>query len=473
MAELTHVKTAFDNTPNSQAPFTILTSFESSFSANQDTTLGGRSAGYGTLEKRDVATDIVLYKPYKNALDSLIQLVGGFQVSASPIHEWIEYDALWDDEAVGVQDTNTPGTGVVNSSGYSEATVGFFTLSNANAAIFKKGDKIRYESSAGNWILATITTVGSADSGGSGLTRLTLNSLEFNSSFAQGNLKQAPVAAKIQILDALRGSDYTYDPQPRGQVEKIYKTFIQHMSFEIAYTDRQKNSPNQYLDALTANENKLFERLKYAREMMALYSKAGVIDVTSAAAGNPTDKAFVSGGIYNTVSAYNKDTSSFTTNGSFDANKFRNALQEWFEFNFGGESGGPESRPIFASGKAMSHLGKAWENSQWFTGTEYVAGIRVNMYDHPLGRGEFIHLPIFDYRSPVVGGSMKESSPKAVMLMLPVSECVDRLTLTGEGPTSTTFKKQGGDREEYMRVTTTEGVKVKLKQYTSVLEETA
>ena len=56
-------------------------------------------------------------------------------------------------------------------------------------------------------------------------------------------------------------------------------------------------------------------------------------------------------------------------------------------------------------------------------------------------------------------------------MLCPIQDCVVRLVKEGEGPSSEMFKEKGGDVEMNMRVTSTEGLKLRLKQYCAVLEE--
>ena len=175
--------------------------------------------------------------------------------------------------------------------------------------------------------------------------------------------------------------------------------------------------------------------------------------------------------MYDQISDFNKDTAEFTTAGSFDAAKFRNTIFDFISHNFGGESGGPETRTMFISGRFADFLSRAFVDEKRFYEVEYIAGVRVMRWEHNLGNIDFVYLPIFDYKHPITGGSLKQATPKAVGMLCPIQDCVVRLVKEGEGPSSEMFKEKGGDVEMNMRVTSTEGLKLRLKQYCAVLEE--
>ena len=425
-----------DNTPNTGLPFEVLTSYESDLFASAGSLHGGGDAGYGALAKRDVATEIVLYKPYNNTLDTLIQTTGNFEVAKSSVHEWTENDELMEDEAVGdsVADANQ-----INGGTYTPATTGTFIVSTANADIFRVGDVVRYVDSNGAYTYA-------------------LTSIDGN------NLVASAATAVIQRMHSLRGSDLNYDVQPRGTVATQYYTYINKIVHDARFGARVQNEEH-YIDQLADLEAKLFSEMRRSRELQGLWGVKGKVTLSNG------DIAYSSPGLYTQIADFNKDTASMTTSGSFDKDKFINALYDFIEHNFGGESGGPSTRTMFISGKFASYLSRAFVDRQRFYEVEYIAGVRCMRLEHNLGNIDFVFLPSLDYKHPIPNGSLKESDPKAVGMLCPVDECVTRLVMQGEGPSSEVFKESGGDEEENMRVKTTEGLKLKLKQYCAVLEE--
>lgn len=439
----------FDNTPNTGLPFEVLTSYESDLFASAGNLHGGGDAGYGALTKRDVATEIVLYKPYNNTLDTLIQTTGNFEVARNSVHEWTENDELMEDEAVGasVADANQ-----INGGTYTPATTGTFIVSATNGEIFRTGDVVRYVDTNGAYTYALITAIDA------GKTDLSLESLDGS------NLVASAATAVIQRLHSLRGSDLNYDVQPRGTVASQYYTYINKIVHDARFGARVQNEEH-YIDQLADLEAKLFSEMRRSRELQGLWGVKGKITLSNG------DTVYSSPGLYTQIADFNKDTAEMTTTGSFDKDKFINSLYDFIEHNFGGESGGPSTRTMFISGKFASYLSRAFVDRQRFYEVEYIAGVRCMRLEHNLGNIDFIFLPSLDYKHPIPGGSLKEATPKAVGMLCPVDECVTRLVMQGEGPSSEVFKEKGGDEEENMRVKTTEGLKLKLKQYCAVLEE--
>jgi len=440
-----------DNTPNTNLPYSVLTSYNEDIFASAGSLHGGGDAGYGSLQRRDVATEIVMYKPYQNALDTLIQTTGGFEVAQSSVHEWTENDELLPDEAVAESaGANT----YINHATYTPAATGLFSIDDDDATIFRKGDVIRYVSTDGGYVFGLITEVAEPSGG----------EVDFTISSLDGNLARGASDTVIQRLHSLRGSDLNYDVEPRGTIPKQYYTYINKIVHDTRYGRRVQNEEH-YLDLLQDQENKLFNEMRRSRELQSLYGVRGKRTLANG------DIAYSSPGLYNQIADWNKDTAEMTSTGSFDKTKFDAAMYSFIEHNFGAESGGPDTRQMFISGKFASYLSQAFVDRQRFYEIEYVAGVRTMRWEHNLGNIDFIYLPVFDYKHPMPGGSLKEGTGKAVGMLLPVAETVTRLVMNGEGPTSEVFKEKGGDEEENMRVKSTEGLKLKLKQFTAVLEE--
>lgn len=438
----------FNNTPNTGLPFEVLTSYEPDLFTSAGDLHGGGDAGYGALTKRDVATEMVLYKPYDNTLDTLIQTTGKFEVARNSVHEWTENDELLEDEAIG--DSTAGEAGQINGGTYTPAEEGDFILDAENVKIFRKGDAIRYVNTGGSYSYALVM----------GITGTTLNIKSFDTA----TLPAAAGDAVIHRLHSLRGSDLNYDVEPRGSIAKQYYTYINKIVHDARFGARVQNEEH-YLDQLADLEAKLFGEMRRSRELQALWGVRGKIELANG------DIVYSSPGLYQQVADYNKDTAEMTTTGQFDKEKFTNALYDFIEHNFGGESGGPNTRTMFISGKFASYLSQAFQDRQRFYEVEYIAGVRSMRWEHNLGNIDFVYLPVLDYKHPIPGGSLREASPKAVGMLLPVEECVTRLVMQGEGPSSMVFQERGGDEEQNMRTKTTEGLKFKLRQYCGVLEE--
>jgi hypothetical protein len=442
---------SFDATPNTGLPFKVLTSYEPDLFTSAGDLHGGGDAGYGALSKRDVATEIVMYKPYDNTLDTLIQTTGKFEVANNSVHEWTETDELLDDEAIG--DDGASDEGQINGGTYTPAGTGTFIVSADNGQIFRKGDVVRYVNSGGSYSYALVMEINEAG------TDLSLETFD-----STVDLAAADAGAVIHRLHALRGSDLNYDVEPRGSVAKQYYTYINKIVHDARFGARVQNEEH-YLDQLAELEAKLFGEMRRSRELQSLWGVRGKVQLSNG------DWVYSSPGLYNQIADFNKDTAEMTTTGDFDEAKFKAAIYSFIEHNFGGESGGPSTRTMFISGKFASYLSQAFEGSKRFYEVEYIAGVRCMRWEHNLGNIDFIYLPVLDYKHPIPGGSLRESTPKAVGMLCPVDECVTRLVMNGEGPNSMVFKERGGDEEENMRVKTTEGLKFKLKQYCGVLEE--
>ncbi len=442
---MSHTITA---TPNGVAPFDVFTSFNASL-FNENPAIGAGDAGFGALKARNVATNVVLYEPFRYRMDTRIQLAAQFEVVDNVVHEWYETDRYLPDTAAR---SGTSGTiaGASASGTYVLADYGEY---------FRVGDKVRYVKTGGSeWQYARVDAI-------SGDT-LTLQSLDGN------NLAQSSSGARIEILESLRGSDLNYGVQPINNIGQMYYTYIQKSVYDMAWSPRSKNERN-LIDLLAEQEEKLFDRMRRGRSLSYLYGVRGMSTISGTTDGSATDKVYSSPGIYDTVAAFNKQSSEMTSLGAFDAAKFKKALYTFIEHNFGGESGGPERRDMFINGLFGSYLGQAFEDKQRFYSNEFVGGVKTSRFEHNgLGIIDFTWEPIMDYKHPRPDGSLRDgSNPKAVGLMVPIETCVTRLTMVNEGPSSMTFQKEGGDELMYTRVKSTEGQKLVLKQYCGVLEE--
>lgn len=429
-----------DNTPNTGLPFQVQTSFNPQLFTSAGSIHGGGDAGFGSKVIRDVATELVMYKAYRNSLDTLIQTTGGFDIATNSVHEWIENDELLPDEST-IEATNLLGS----------STSGTITVGTSDGVIYRVGDVVRYVSDAGAYEFAHVSSI-SGDV-------LTLNSIT-GSDLAEPDDDNGI----IQRMHSLRGSDLNYDVQPRSTIPSMYFTYINKLVHDARVGSRWQNEEHYY-NSLLDTENKLFNEMRRSRELQALYGVQGKFNLSNG------DVVYSSPGLYTQIAEFNKDTADMTNSGVFDKNKFIAAMYRFIEHNYGAESGGPDERTMFISGKFASYLSQAFIDRQRFYEVEYIAGVRAMRWEHNLGNIDFVYAPVMDYKHPLVGGSLKEGNGKAVGMLLPVGECVERLVMQGEGPVSETFYEKGGDEEQNMRVKSTEGLKLKLKQYCGVLEE--
>jgi hypothetical protein len=438
-------------TPNGLVPFDVFTSFNSGLFAADNALHGGGEAGYGALKARSVATNVVLYEPFRYRMDTRIQLAAKFEVVDSVVHEWYETDRYLPDTSAN--------TGTMSAAGGAGQSA-TFNVTAGTGKYFRAGDKVRYVATGGtSWQYARVASV-STDT-------LTLKPLD-----STVTLPASAANAKIEILESLRGSDLNFAVQPINNIGQMYSTYIQKSVYDMAWTPRSKNEAN-IIDMLAEQEEKLFDRMRRGRSLSYLYGTKGKIALAASEGGDVGDIVYSSPGIYDIVSGFNKQTSEMTTTGAFDAAKFKKALYTFIEHNFGGESGGPERRDMFINGLFGSYLGQAFEDKQRFYSNEFVGGVKTSRFEHNgLGIIDFTWEPIMDYKHPRPDGSLRDgSNPKAVGLMVPIETCVTRLTMINEGPSSQTFQKEGGDEVMYTRVKSTEGQKLTLKQYCGVLEE--
>jgi len=441
------------NTPYNGLPFEVTTSYNPGlFEPGGGSGLhGGGDAGYLALKRRNVATDVVLYKPYDNTLDTIVQLTAKFGETNKVVKEWIEGDELLPDEAVGVATTND--ATVINGTSYTPATTGVFGVNADNAKIFRVHDRVRYHDENGNWSYGHITEI----------TFSTPNYLLTITSVDGSNLVEAASAtASIQRLGRSIGSDLDYVPQTRYNFPTMEYTFVDKMRFEDQITQRAINeSGASYFDYVSDKEDKLYGELRRGRELSMLYGARGKHQLSNG------DWVYTSPGVFDSI----KDFNLHVANDIRNAANFKRALNEFILLNMGAEGGGPKIRTMFIDAQMSALLSEAFEDKQRFYGNEFIGGVRSMRYEHNLGVIDFVHLPLFDYKHPVPGGSVKQSTPRAVGMLLPVSECVERLTFINEGPTQETFRLKGGDETMYMRVQTTEGTALKLKQWTAVFQE--
>ena len=473
----------FDNTPNTvmedtvkfgNEEISILTSYDSGMLAGG----GAEGFGVGSLKPRSIAAQMALYKPYNTSFDTIVQLMGGFDVATKYVHEYTEDDELWADEAPAHEPTFDNAKVIHNVGGaqsYVPATNDvFFIVSNADAKIFKPGDTVRYANTNGVYQYAVVEKIGTATeliTAGYGenanAKALQLKSADFNDAGTAQNLEEAAaVGTELERMFSVRGSDLSFPVQPRGTVPKMYKTYVQTAALDTGYTLRATRDES-YINDIARKQMKLMNELKRGRDLLYMYSKGGKFDIPADVDyGTEGDKAYFADGVWDGISGYNSvafDATSATT--------IRASLRTLIEQNFGGESGGPEIRQVFGSAKYMSDVEFAYEDQRRYYSTEYIAGVRVMRYESALGLVDFIWNPMFEYKHPKPNGSVRTGAGKSVAIMLSVPDNITRLEYIGEGPRLSSFMEKGGQKEEFMRVEISAGVILNLKQYTASHEE--
>ncbi len=471
----------FQNAPNTVMEDTILfgdeeisvlTSYDEAYFTSD-----GEGFGVGSLKPRSIAAQMALYKPYNTSFDTIVQLMAGFDVATKYVHEFTEDDELWDDEVPGVE-TPFNNAKVINNTTGGTAYVPdtddvYYIVSLADAKIFRPGDTVRYANDAGVYQYAVIERIGSTTdliTGGyaeAATTRaLQLRSVDFEDRVEQNLEEAADNETVLERMTSLRGSDLSYPVQPRGTVPKMYKTYIQVAALDTAYTQRAARDES-YIDHIARKQMKLMNELKRSRDLLYMYTKGGAFDIpANVDYGTEGDKAYLADGIWDGISGWNNvqfDATSATT--------IRASLRTLIEQNFGGESGGPEIRQVFGSAKYMSDVEFAYEDQRRYYSTEYIAGVRVMRYESALGLVDFIWNPMFEYKHPLVDGSVRSGAGKSTAIMLSVPDNLTRLEYIGEGPRMKSFIEKGGQREEFMRVEMSAGMILNLKQYTAAHTE--
>ncbi len=450
------------NNPNLAAnqPFTVQTSYIAElYKANVGLIANNLEAGYGAIAMRDVANEIVLYKPFNFVIDTLNQLMSKYRTTNKIAVEWYAEDMLHPGEAAGLAGVTSAaatinGTGA-NGSYTPGATGKTFTVAAGLGTYFRKDDKVRYAKDGGGWQYAVITDI-STDT-------ITLASLD------AGNLvKAVSETTKLELLGSIRNIERNIEIRSRGSVGEMDYTYVENFSHERTFS-RLAQTVEMYVDIYTRNQEKLFNQFRLNRASNAYYGIRGKRAVTLPS--GETDYAYASPGIWDLVYNYSRQEGDFTTAGVFDANKFKSNINRFVEFNFGAESGGPENRQVLTNAKFASYLSQAYEDKQRFYSQEYVAGIRCNRFENNLGVLDFLMDPFLEYRSPMPSGSLKDGAGLAVALMVPMAECVTRVQFEGGGPRTEEFKVNGGDRDMTMRVEAIEGIQMANLEYCSALVE--
>jgi len=471
----------FQDAPNSVMEdkignISILTSYDSNYY-----TANGEGFGVGSLKPRSIAAQMALYQPYNTTFDTVVQLMGGFEIATKYVHEYFQDDAFWPDEAPGYATTIFDNAKVINNVGggqtapYVPATTDvYYILDSSEANKFRAGDTVRYANTNGVYQYAIIMNIGAPNTltGGAFADNATtqalqLRSVDFDSTrTAQNLLLAAAVDTNIERMFSARGSDLSFNLQSRGSVPTPYKTYVQVAALDSSYTMRAARDKS-YINDIARKQKLLMAELKRGRDLMYMYSKGGNFNIPAGSdMGTEGDHVYLADGIWDQIANYN--------NISFDPTSdltIRSSLRTLIEQNFGGESGGPRIRQVFGSAKYISDVEYAYENQRRYYSTEYVAGLRVMRYESGLGLVDFIWNPQFEYKHPLVGGSVRSGAGKSVGLMLSVPDNLTRIEYINEGPRMSSFIQQGGEKEEHMRVEVSAGIMLQLKQWAAVHSE--
>lgn len=471
-----------DNAPNTvmedtvkfgDQEISILTSYDSNM------VTGESEFGVGSLKPRSIAAQMALYKPYNTSFDTIVQLMAGFDVATKYVHEYTEDDELWEDEVAGTATpfdnakviNNVDQSGTPTNEYVPAASDVFFIIPLADAGVFKAGDTVRYANTDGEYSYAIVEKIGTTTDlitggyAGSDTTRaVQLRSADYNDGLDESPDNLALAADNETILErmfSVRGSDLSFPVQPRGTVPTMKKTYIQTAALDTGYSQRGARDES-YINQIARKQMKLMNELKRGRDMLYMYSKGGKFTIPSDVdLGTEGDKAYLASGIWDSISNQNLitfDDSSATT--------IRASLRTLIEHNFGGESGGPEIRQVFGSAKYMSDVEFAYEDQRRYYSTEYIAGVRVMRYESALGLVDFIWNPMFEYKHPLVDGSVRSGTGKSTAIMLSVPDNLTRVEYIGEGPRLSSFIEKGGQKEEFMRVEISAGLILNLPQYT-------
>lgn len=447
----------YDFSPNSGIPFDVATSFERDL-------LDGSTAelGVGSLIRRSIATNVLVYEPWRTSFDTMSQIFGSLETTPTTRHEWTEEDVLHEYETDGVLEDSADVVNNVSTGNYSPQSAARFVIPSSDKGIFKKWDKVRYETSSG-WEWAIVTSVD--DSGSNG---------ELNIESEDGsNLTEAAADdANVERISTNLPQDLDYDPQPRQTNPTLYETYVENYRKEIKMTRQMRDinsAGGTVVDLVASYEDQLSQNFRTDREANTLLG-SGTQTIKSFSSG---DKMYFSNGLYYQIRNENLHTSDMKTSGQFDADKFKNAVEQFVLYNFGGETGGPQQRDLYVDPLMASYFDRGWTDIQRFTGEEFVAGVKVRRYSDTNGTMDVIRVPMFSERHPLKNASIRNGSDqKGIGMLVPMDgDHIVRVQQEGWGPQQTVFKQKGGDRTMFQRIESKEGLINKLSEHSGVLEE--
>lgn len=450
---------SFDWSPNSDVPFEIATSFN-------DNLLDGTSgeAGYGSFLNRSIATDLLYYYATKFPFDQMSQIFGSLEATPHGKHEWFEADVLLEYGADGVLEdatdviNNTDGTNT-----YVPATSARYVVDADDVGTFGVYDIVRYEADSGDFAFGWITSIDD----GAAEKELNLESVD-----GENLPNAASNTTRVERISSNLPQDLDYTPQPKQSNPTGYETYTENYRKEIKMT-RKFQDVNQnggtFIDLVDHHQRQLAENFRRDRETSTLLGK-GAKTIKTLSNG---DKAQFSNGIYYQIREDNLHTSDLQTTSVFDPDKFKNAINQFMLFNFGGESGGPSIRDFYVDATMQSYFDQAWEDRQRFMTTDYVAGVKVDTFENNQGRIDIMKVPNWSEMHPIPNAQIRGgSTPRGVGMLLPMdADHVTRVQQTGFGPRQEVFRLDGGDRVMYQRMESVEGMAIKLKQHCAIFEE--
>lgn len=456
----------FDYTPNSSTPTDQGVTYDSSkYGDASDRSVGVGELGVGSLWKRAVSDQLLTYMPWEFSYDTMVNVFGGQDtaVHGKP-YEWIERDLFLDYEAAG-NASPTDSTDVINntegsaSNTYtSSSSSAKFEVASDQGVIFRVHDEVRYETSSG-YQEAVVTAISTDE--------LTLESLDGS------NL---PVAdsndAAIQMMGPNLPQEDDYDPQPRQSDPDTYYTYLTNPRREVKVSREIENltaNGAAFVDFVLHYREQLSGNFRRDREVKTLTgSGTKAKRVTSSG-----DVQFFADGSYNQVKSLNQHTADFKTSGSFDKDKFKDAIQNFVLYNFSGESGAPQERMLFVDGQMANYFNRAWDDIQRFEGNEFIAGVGVRRFEDTEGIMDITTVKSWSEIHPLKSGGIRNGGTNyGVGLLTPMdSDHIVRVYEEGFSPMEDIFRKQGGDRNYFYRLESKEGVANKLPQHSSVLEE--
>lgn len=455
----------FDYTPYTRENLDIGTTYDQSkYGSVDDRSAGAGEMGVGSLWKRSVSEEILDYYPYDFSFDQMVQIFSSSDTVAHGMpYEWGVRDLLYAYEGTGVTlDATDVVNNVAGTNTYVPASENRYIISVDDATNFRQYDVVRYETATGYedaWV------IGIEDAGSE--KALNLQSLDGT------NLTIAEAADSIiQYMGTNFPQDLDYDPQPRQSDPDMFYTYVENPRQEIRIT--------RNLDNLVGNDAALVDFVMHYREQNAANFRRNreVLSLTGSGKKSKVtlasgDTAYFSNGVYNQVKETNQHTSDFKSSSVFDKDKFKNAINNFVLYNFGGEGGGPKERMGFVDPTMAQYFDQAWDDIQRFEGNEFIAGVQVRKFANTNGTINLATVSSWSQVHPLKKGGLRNGgTPMGVMLMLPMgTEDVCRVYEEGFSPQEDIFKKSGGDRISFYRLESKEGLAIKRPQFCSVLEE--
>lgn len=456
----------FDYTPNSGQPQDQgVTYSDSKYGSVADRDVGVGELGVGSLWKRAVSDQILTYQPWEFSFDTMVNVFGDSDTMPhNKPYEWIERDLFLDYVAQG-NASPTDAADVINNTDAGAANTytstsdsAKFEVAAGDGVLFRVYDSVRYETASGyQW--ATITAISTDE--------LTLES------FDGTNLPVADADdAEIQMMGTNLPQEDDIDPKPRQSDPDTYYTYSENPRREIKVSREIENltvNGAAFVDFIMHYREQLSSNFRRDREVLGL-TGSGI----KAKRETPTgDVQLFSNGAYEQVKSLNQHTSDMKTSGSFDADKFKDALQQFVLYNFSGESGGPQERMLFVDGTMANYFNRAWDDIQRFEGNEFIAGVGVRRFEDTEGIMDITTVKQWSETHPLKSAGIRNSGTNfGVGLLTPMQQdYICRVYEEGFSVEEDIFKIKGGDRNYYYRLESKEGLAVKQPQYSACFEE--